>query len=187
MRPLDGTISGRQAIGTWSRSHSSRSHRRLRMSHSIVRLALVTSVANTAPPVRFQISQESIVPIARSSSTGMSRSVRSHSILVPEKYGSSTRPVRSRTSGRAPAAVSSSQRCAVRRSCQTIAVPYGSPVDRFQASTVSRWLVMPIAAMFSTPTAASTSATTVRNVCSIACQISAASCSTQPGLAGSTG
>ena len=46
----------------------------------------------------------------------------------------------------APAPASSSQRAAVRRSCHTIASAYGSPVVRFQATTVSRWLVMPIAA-----------------------------------------
>ena len=152
IRPLDGTISGSAAIGTPSRSQSSGSQVRVRMSHSMVRLALVTSVAKTSPPVRFQISHASMVPRARSSSTGMSRCSSIQANLVPEKYGSRTRPVRSRTSGRWPSASSRSQRCAVRRSCHTIALPYGTPVVRFQATTVSRWFVMPIAPTRSRPT-----------------------------------
>ena len=39
-----------------------------------------------------------------------------------------------------------SQKPAVRRSCQTMAWPTGSPVSRFQTTAVSRWLVMPMAA-----------------------------------------
>ena len=46
---------------------------------------------------------------------------------------------------RSPCSRSSSQRAAVRRSCQTIARWSGSPVRSSQATTVSRWLVMPIA------------------------------------------
>ena len=134
MRPLEATMVGNASIGTFSSAHSSGSHVRVRMSHSIVRLALLTSVANTSPPVSFQISQASMVPIARSSSIGILRFANSHSIFVPEKYGSRTSPVRSRTRPRCPAAASSSHRCAVRRSCHTIALPYGTPVDRFQAS-----------------------------------------------------
>ena len=56
-----------------------------------------------------------------------------------------TRPVRSRTSCSWPASRSSSQRSAVRRSCQTSALWTGSPVFGSQATTVSRWLVIPIA------------------------------------------
>ncbi len=55
------------------------------MSYSIVRLALDGSVACTAPPVRFQTSQESMVPKARSSSAVTPPSVRSHSSLLAEK------------------------------------------------------------------------------------------------------
>ena len=33
----------------------------------------------------------------------------------------------------------------MRRSCQTIARPTGTPVARFHRTTVSRWFVMPIA------------------------------------------
>ena len=90
-----------------------------------------------------------------------------------------TRPVRSRTSGSCPAARSSSQRSAVRRSCQTSARWIGSPVAGSQATTVSRWLVIPIASRSAPWIPASTIAcTATRRVTS---QISAASCSTQPG------
>src|SRR3954453_7185487 len=175
--PLDGITMGSVDMGTPNRSHNSPDHRSARMSNSIVRLALVTSVAWTSPPVRFQISQESMVPSASSSSTGISRLDNSHSNLVAEKYGSSTSPVVSRTSGKWPAARNASQRSAVRLSCQTIAVPYGFPVRRFQATTVPRWLVMPIAATTSRPTSVVTSF----NVACTTAQISSASCSTQPG------
>ena len=125
---------------------SSSLHARRPMSNSIVRLAFDGSVANTAPPVRCHTTQASTVPRARSGPAATPPSVRSHAILVAEKYGSSTSPVRSRTSGRWPAAASSSQRSAVRRSCHTMARCRGRPVRRSQATTVSRWLVTPMAA-----------------------------------------
>ena len=55
------------------------------MSKSMVRLALVASVAWTLPPVRFQMIQLSIVPTARSgpAATPPSRSI--HSSLEAEK------------------------------------------------------------------------------------------------------
>ena len=65
----------------------------------------------------------------------------------------------------------------MRRSCHTIARRYGSPVVRSHATTVSRWLVMPIAATVAAPTSSSTSV----SVALIRRQISSASCSTQPG------
>src|SRR3954447_26275148 len=175
--PLDGITVGSADMGTPNRSHNSADYRSPRMSNSIVRLALVTSVAWTSPPVRRQISQESMVPSASSSSTGISRLDNSHSNLVAEKYGSSTSPVVSRISGRWPAARSASQRSAVRLSCQTMAAPYGFPVRRFQATTVSRWLVLPIAATTPPPASVPTSV----NVACTTAQISSASCSTQPG------
>ena len=52
--------------------------------------------------------------------------------------------MRSRTSCSWPAARSSSQRSAVRRSCQTSARCSGSPLAGSQATTVSRWLAIPI-------------------------------------------
>ncbi len=85
--------------------------------------------------------------------------------------------MRSRTSGSTPAARSSSQRAAVRRSCHTIARWRGRPVRRSHTTTVSRWSVMPM------PTTASPSsaATTSPRVSCTARQISSGSCSTQPG------
>ena len=46
----------------------------------------------------------------------------------------------------APSAFSRSQKSAVRRSCQTMALWTGSPVSRSHTMVVSRWLVMPMAA-----------------------------------------
>ncbi len=43
-------------------------------------------------------------------------------------------------------AASEEQRAAVRVSCQTIALPTGSPVARSHTTVVSRWLVIPTAA-----------------------------------------
>jgi hypothetical protein len=146
------------------------------MSNSIVRLAFEGSVANTAPPVSSHTTHASTVPSARSGPAATPPSPSSHAILVAEKYGSSTSPVRSRTSGRCPAAVSSAQRSAVRRSCQTMARCRGRPVRRSQATTVSRWLVTPMAAMgpFS-------SVVTPASVARTAAAMSSGSCSTHPG------
>ena len=87
-------------------------------------------------------SQESIVP--NTVPSGRSAFRISHSIFVPEKYGSMTSPVRSLISCSCPCSRSSSQRAAVRRSCQTSAWWTGSPVFGSQATTVSRWLVIPM-------------------------------------------
>ena len=67
----------------------------------------------------------------------------SQRILVAEKYGSSTRPVRSLIHG--SSAWRWRQKSAVRRSCQTMAGATGRPPARSQSTTVSRWLVRPIA------------------------------------------
>ena len=65
--------------------------------------------------------------------------------FVPVKYGSSTRPVSSRT--RASWGRNSSHIAAVRRSCHTMARRTGRPVDGSHTTSVSRWLVIPIAAI----------------------------------------
>ena len=117
------------------------------MSSSIVREAFETSV--TCSPQSFQSSHESIVPKARSPAAPAFAS--SHSSFVAEKYGSGTRPVRSRISSTG----SSAQRAAVRRSCQTIARPIGAPLRLSQTSVVSRWFVIPIASSSPAPTPAS--------------------------------
>ena len=87
--------------------------------------------------------------------------------------------MRSRKSGSWPASLSSSQRRAVRRSCQTIARWSGSPLSRSHATTVSRWFVIPMPASErpSIPAESSASFATAR----VTSQISLASCSTQPG------
>ena len=163
-------------------SSSSGSQAPLAMSISSVRDALEGSVA--CSPVSLKSIHESTVPNtarpsrARSASPSTLRS--SHSILVAEKYGSSISPVRSRMRSSSPASRSSSQRPAVRRSCQTSAWCSGSPVEGSQQTTVSRWLVMPTASSSPGSRPASESASPA-TACETS-QISVASCSTQPGL-----
>ena len=66
---------------------------------------------------------------------------------------------------------------AVRRSCQTIPRRGAFRVFLSQIKIVSRWLVIPSAVRFEAPTVS----TTVFTAVSVACHISSASCSTQPG------
>jgi hypothetical protein len=101
----------------------------------------------------------------------------SQASFVPLKYGSSTRPVTRRTSRLVPRGAQLAQRLAVRRSCHTMARCTGAPVARSQSSVVSRWLVMPIAAMRAPDTPAAARAPAVAST--TLCQISAGSCSTQ--------
>ena len=61
-----------------------------------------------------------------------------------------------------------------------MALAMGSPVSLSQMTVVSRWLVMPIAAMLSAPTFSLAMA--ARETSRVVSQISSASCSTQPGL-----
>ena len=103
----------------------------------------------------------------------------SQAIFVAEKYGSSSRPVRSVTSFSWPARASAAQASCVRRSCQTIALWIGLPVARSQMIVVSRWLVMPIAATSSAVTSAL--AIAARAVATAVVQMPCGSCSTQPG------
>ncbi len=153
------------------------------MSNSSVREALVTSVTWRLPPVRFQISHESTVPNAISPASARARKPStlssSHAILVPEKYGSSSRPVRAATVSPSPCARSSSHIVAVRRSCHTIAFATGLPVARSHRIVVSRWLVIPTAATSAADTRALRSAPRATSSCEL--QMSSGSCSTQPG------
>ena len=144
------------------------------MSNSIVRAAFVTSVTWRPPPVSFHTSQLSTVPNA-SSVAGCSVRASSHSSFVAEKYGSGTRPVRSRISSPG----SSRQRSAVRRSCQTIASCNGRPERRSQRIVVSRWFVIPIAVRSVARSPADARAASA--AASTLAQISSGSCSTQPG------
>ena len=76
-------------MGTPSRLQMVSSHRRFRISYSMVRLALVQSVTWTFPPVSFQISQLSTVPKSSFPSSARSRAPgtlsKIHLILVAEK------------------------------------------------------------------------------------------------------
>jgi hypothetical protein len=112
------------------------------MSKSIVRLAFDASVMCFRPPESWNTSHESIVPKASSPRPARARAPgtlsSSHLSLVPEKYASMTSPVFAAIAVALPAARSSSQSAAVRRSCQTIAFPIGRPVARSQTTVVSR-------------------------------------------------
>ena len=148
-RPLDGTTSGSaghrhvRAGRTARRPTSSRP-----MSNSIVRLALVASVANTL--AAGEVPDHPGVDGAEGEVVGRPAtppSVSSHSNLVPLKYGSSTRPVRS-----AHEVEVAGGRELVAAGGGAPVLPddgrgrSGRPVERSQATTVSRWLVIPIAA-----------------------------------------
>ena len=171
--------SGSTLRGTSKSASRASSHACAWMSKSRVREALVASVACTAPPVRRQIRNVSMVPNARSPAAARSRAPstwsRIHASLVAEKYGSRSSPVFAPTAGSCPASRSVRQRAAVRRSCHTMARWIGAPLARSQTTVVSRWFVMPIAAT-APPAAASASRVTAR----VEDQISSGSCSTQP-------
>ena len=91
-----------------------------------------------------------------------------------------TRPVFSRNFLVRPRAFSSSQYSLVRRHCQTMAWQTGSPVSRSQTMVVSRWFVMPMAAISSADAPIWFMADSATP--SWVVQISLASCSTQPGF-----
>ena len=88
------------------------------------------------------------------------------------------RPVFAVIAGSWPSAFSLAQMSAVRRSCQTMARWTAWPVARSHTTVVSRWLVMPIAAMSFAVTLAFFSAS--RQVAMVEVQMSSGSCSTQP-------
>ena len=112
-----------------------------------------------SPPVRFQSSHESIgaerqVGVDGDAALGeQPLELRCREVRV--EHEARCARGRGEVTGRRR---SSSQRAAVRRSCQTIARCRGSPVRRSQATTVSRWLVMPMAATGAAPTRPTTSA-----------------------------
>ena len=147
--PDVGTIVGSSARGISNNSSSESFQCLVCRSNSIVREALLGSVACTRPAVSFQASHVSIVPKASSPRRARSRAPgmlsSSHSSFVAEKYASSTRPVRAWMSAARPCSSKARQRSWVRRSCQTMALASGLPVERSQRTVVSRWLVMAIA------------------------------------------
>ena len=147
--PLDGRTSGSIARGTSNSASTSGSQSRVCRLNNCVREAFVWSQACTDPPVRFHVSQLSMVPAHSSPFAARRRPSGSESssqrILLAEKSGSIVRPVRCSSKGRAPLRRSSSQKGAVRRHCHTITGPSGAPVARSHTSTDSRWLLMPTA------------------------------------------
>src|SRR3954471_12353050 len=88
------------------------------------------------------------------------------------------RPVFCEMTGSRPSAFSFAQMSAVRRSCQTMARCTACPVARSHTTVVSRWLVIPIAAMSFAliPDCAIASRQTV----TVEVQMFSGSCSTQP-------
>ena len=180
---LDDVIRGSNARGTLKSCSSSSSQSSVARSTSSVRDALLTSVTWTAPPVRFQMSQLSMVPKASSPRSARARAPgtwsSSHAIFVAEKYGSSTNPVFARKRSSRPRSRNAAQCSAVRRSCQTMALAIGAPVARSHSTVVSRWLVMPMPATSWAGIPACRSADCAQASC--VDQISLASCSTQPG------
>ena len=87
-------------------------------------------------------------------------------------------PVFAEIAGSWPSAFSLAQMSAVRRSCQTMARWIACPVARSHTTVVSRWLVMPIAAMSFAARPALLNAS--RQVAMVEVQMSSGSCSTQP-------
>ena len=88
------------------------------------------------------------------------------------------RPVFCEITGSRPSAFSFAQMSAVRRSCQTMARCTACPVARSHTTVVSRWLVMPIAAMSFAVMPACAIAS--RQTVTVEVQMSSGSCSTQP-------
>lgn len=95
--PDDATIRGSIARGTPNKSSISPAQSPVSRFMSMVREAFVTSVACTAPPVRFQMSHVSTVPNSRSPAearAGASGTLsRIQRILLAEKYASTMSPV----------------------------------------------------------------------------------------------
>ena len=188
MISADGRISGSIWRGTPKIASSSSCQFRVLRFISRVRLAFVTSVTcmpPSGPPVRFQISQLSMVP--NSTSPRSARSRRPGRVVQQPAHlrGGEVRRRRQAaelTHGLSPRRCgdSSSTSASVRVSCHTIARPTGRPVWRSHSTVVSRWLAMPSATTWSGVTPAWARASGAMR--SRLCQISIGSCSTQPGL-----
>ena len=91
-----------------------------------------------------------------------------------------TSPVLARKASVRPLSFRLSQYSEVRRHCQTMARLTGSPLSLSQTMVVSRWLVMPMAAMLAAVAPMLSMAFLATSSC--VSKISLASCSTQPGL-----
>jgi hypothetical protein len=176
---------GSIARGMPKKPSSSSSQSRVVRSMSIVRLALVTSVAwmpPSGPPVRFHTTQVSGVPKRASPRSAAARRPStfssSHCTLPAEKYVAGGRPALRRITSPRPSASSALAIESVRVSCQTTALYQGRPVRRSHTMAVSRWLVTPIAARSLVARPALVSALPM-TVC-VRSQISSGLCSTHP-------
>ena len=140
--PDDVRTCGNIARGTLNILSSSSDHSPVVISKRSVRLAFVTSVACTRPPVNRHMRKQSTVPNRTSPRSQRSLKPEYFSnkcmIFVAEKYGSIRRPVRRRTSGSRPSPLSRSQIGADTRLCHTMAGATGFPVDRSHKMVVSR-------------------------------------------------
>ena len=122
------------------------------MSYSSVREALVASVACTRPPVRRQM-QEGVDGAEGEMARFRQRPRALHVVEQPGDLGGGEIGIEQQAglpaspSASWPALSGARQASAVRRSCQTMARWIGLPVRRSQTTDVSRWLVMPMAAM----------------------------------------
>lgn len=180
-------ISGSTAAGMSMDARILSSHAMVCRFIRSVREALVTSVTWTppsVPPVRFQMTQESMVPKRMSPRSARSRRPStlssSQRTLGPAKYEASGSPVSRRKRSWPTLRPSSLQSASVRVSCQTMALWTGSPVFLSQSSVVSRWLVMPIA--FTSAAVIPALTTEPATTSWTFSQISVALCSTQPGF-----
>ena len=154
VRSTTAPPSGSIARGTSSSASSSSSHSPVWMLNSSVRLALrrvghVHAAAGQLPDQPGVDRAERELARARPAPARRGRGPAASASLVPEKYASSTSPVRAANSAaRARPRAARRRAAAVRRSCQTMAwCDRARPVARSQTIVVSRWLVMPMAAM----------------------------------------
>ena len=120
--PAEGSAPGSASGSTPSSSHSSWSQLQL----ADVEEQRSRSVRDVGGVTAGQLVDEPRVDRAENGVAGSASTFRrSHSILVPEKYGSRTSPVRSRTRSSCPASRSSSQ-----RACRAAVLPDERAVNR---------------------------------------------------------
>ena len=150
-RRSTGTTCGSIARGTPNSASSSSSQSPVWMLNSSVREALDASVQCTR--AAGELPDEPGVDGAEGEFAALGARPRAgHVVEQPGELGAGEigvehQPGLAREQRRVAAARSSSQIAAVRRSCQTMALAIGRPVARSQTTVVSRWLVMPMAAM----------------------------------------
>ena len=166
MRPADGRTSGSTAGGTPNSSHSSSDRNAAcARSNSSVRDALrdvgdVRLAARQPPDQEAVDGAEGDLAAPRRARAGPRR-CRAASDLRRREVGVEHQPGPLADRRLVPGGLRARRTAAaVRRSCQTMALPTGRPSARSHSKVVSRWLVMPMAAMRlpSTPSSASPSA-----------------------------